>query len=147
MKATRILFVLFSLILIIGCSPQKRLARLIDRHPELVRTDTMTFMDTVRTRTVEIDTIIMWSQLNRTDTITLIKERLTVRLIKKTDTLELQGEYLGDTIYIEKQIPVEKVVFTPSSKNDFKHESFLIGFVLGGFLVLFFMMLLSFKFK
>lgn len=146
MKAINFLLIIISLVLLSSCTPQKRLARLIKNNPELVRTDTITIIDTITTRTVTTDTIIRWSQLNRTDTITLLKERLTVRLIKHSDTLELQGECLGDTIYIEKKIPVEKVVSVPSLKNDFKYESFAIGFVLGGVFVFFIVLIISRRF-
>lgn len=143
----RLIIILAASLVLGACSPQKRLNRLIDRHPELVRTDTITFRDTVRTMTIQADTIIMWSQLNRTDTVTILKERLTVRFIRQNDSLQVKGECLGDTIYIEKKIPVETVVKVSNKKRRDWLPYFSYGFALGACVVFFLTIFLSFKFR
>ena len=56
MKA--ILFI--SLIIIVSCSPQKRLNRLIDKHPSLVESDTVFIKDTIITKEVKSDTAFFY---------------------------------------------------------------------------------------
>ena len=90
-----------------SCSPQKRLERFLNRHPEFRHPDTLIVRDTLITPIVQADTTLHIEQLY--DTVVLEKERLQVKLLRKLDTLYLNGTCLPDTIYYEKQIPVEKI--------------------------------------
>ena len=45
-------------LLVLACSPQKRLDRLIKNHPELLAKDTVKITDTLQVPAIEIDTII-----------------------------------------------------------------------------------------
>jgi hypothetical protein len=110
------LFLFITLLLIIACSPSKRLSRLITHHPELITQDTLTFRDTIITSTNNIDTAILIKNL--TDTIILVKDNLRITLKRVHDTLFIQGECKGDTIYIEHRVPVEKVKFVKPDKFD-----------------------------
>lgn len=95
-----------------ACSPQKRLNRLVRNHPELVRTDTIVIKDTIRdtiitnTELVHLDTVISVKELS--DTVTIVKENLTIRYYYDTihDKVYLEGQC--DTIWIE--VPFEKIV-------------------------------------
>jgi len=97
----------FLILLLFSCSPASRLQRLVSRHPELRLPDTLIVRDTLITPVVTADTTLHIEQLY--DTVILEKERLQVKLIRKLDTLYLNGTCLPDTIYYEKQIPVEKI--------------------------------------
>ena len=57
--------ILFGLFLS-GCSPQARLARLVEHHPELARPDTLEFHDTLKTREVLADTAVCIERLTDT---------------------------------------------------------------------------------
>jgi hypothetical protein len=65
--------------LLFSCSPQKRLNRLVKKHPELVKIDTITVRDTIRdtinvtTELVKVDTIFSLNEIHDTITITLIQ--------------------------------------------------------------------------
>jgi len=97
----------FLILLLFSCSPQSRLQRLVSRHPELRLPDTLIVRDTLISPSVQADTLLHIEQLY--DTAILEKERLQVKLIRKLDTLYLNGTCLPDTIIVEKKIPVEKI--------------------------------------
>jgi len=97
----------FLILILFSCSPAKRLERLVSRHPELRHPDTLIVRDTLISPAVRADTLLHLEQLY--DTVILEKERLQVKLLRLHDTLYVEGNCLPDTIYYEKQIPVEKI--------------------------------------
>jgi len=97
----------FLILLLISCSPAKRLEHLVSRHPELRLPDTLIVRDTLISPAVQSDTTLHIEQLY--DTVILEKERLRVKLLRIRDTLWVEGTCNPDTIYYEKQIPVEKI--------------------------------------
>lgn len=107
----KLIFVIL-IALLFSCSPQKRLNRLIKKHPELVKIDTIVVRDTIRdtinvtTELVKIDTIFSLNKIH--DTITITKDNLTIRYYHDTvyDNVYISGEC--DTIWIE--VPFEKIV-------------------------------------
>lgn len=98
---------LFSVLIIVGCSPQKRLQRLIRKHPELVQTDTIQLTDTFISKAIQADTTYIFT--GSTDTILLEKERLRVEIIRNTDTLYISGSVAPDTIIKTREIITEKL--------------------------------------
>tara|TARA_Y100000310_G_scaffold299835_1_gene335017 strand:+ start:1038 stop:1487 length:450 start_codon:yes stop_codon:yes gene_type:complete len=98
-------------LLIIGCSPQKRLNRLIKKHPELTELDTIIVRDTVVVQNYDttINTII---KLHDTTTV-INNERLVLKYFYDTlrETIFHEVDCLGDTVYTEKLITVERAVF------------------------------------
>lgn len=96
-----------------ACSPQKRLERLIKKHPELVQKDTVLVRDTIYTTDIHTDTIFF--SIKKIDTFYLEKEKLKIQIIKKYDTLKVSADVKRDTVFLEKKIPVEKLVV----KKDF----------------------------
>ena len=106
------LFYISLIVLLFSCSPQKRLNRLIKKHPELVKIDTIVVRDTIRdtvnitTNLTRVDTIFSFNQVF--DTITITKDNLTVRYYHDTvhDKVYISGEC--DTIWVE--VPFEKIV-------------------------------------
>ena len=97
----------FLILLLFSCSPAKRLDRLVSRHPELKQADTITIRDTLISPGIRADTTLHLDQLY--DTVVLEKERLQVKLLRMTDTLRVEGTCNPDTIFYEKQIPIEKI--------------------------------------
>ncbi len=95
-----------------ACSPQKRLNRLVKRNPELVRTDTIVLKDTIRdtisfnTDLVHLDTIISIKEFY--DTVTIIKDNLTIRYYYDTIEEKVYLEGQCDTVWVE--VPYEKIV-------------------------------------
>ncbi len=99
------------IMLIMACSPTKRFTRLITKYPYLITTDTVVIKDTITLYVPEVhtDTVVTLQQL--TDTITLTKERVTVRAwyVPKEKKVYIQGKC--DPIYITKivdrKIPIK----------------------------------------
>lgn len=109
---------LLIIVLLASCTPQKRLARLVKKHPELVRADTITVIDTftVVTPRTRIDTFYSIKQL--IDTVVLQKENLKVVTYLKNDTVYLNAEC--DTIVIEKI----RTVNVPTNTIELKKQYF-----------------------
>ena len=116
---------LILLIFIISCTPQRRFTRLIEKHPYLLTTDTLIIHDTVRVEVPKIvhDTIIgehFFTEITR-DTLTLQKERLTIKIFHDTirNNVFIQG--ICDTVTIEKiierKIPIRYYEKTPLWKK------------------------------
>lgn len=94
-----------------ACSPTKRFTRLITKYPYLITTDTVVVRDTITLYVpeVKVDTVVTIKEL--TDTITLTKDRLTVKAwyVPKEKKVYIQGKC--DPIYITKivdrKIPIK----------------------------------------
>ena len=102
----------------IACSPKTRFTRLIEKHPELITTDSITIHDTVRVVVpeVKVDTVVKVNDL--LDTIYIEKEQLKVKVWMKGDDVFIEGKC--DTVYIDKiierRIPVRYYEKTPEWK-------------------------------
>lgn len=116
------------LILFVSCSPAKRLNLLLRNNPELTQLDTIRINDTIPLPGIKADTVVLFSQLKDIDTISIEKEKLTIQLIRKFDTLFLEGEKQPDTIFYTKTIEVPKIQIV-EEKN--KVSWFLIGLATG----------------
>lgn len=109
---------LIIILLLASCTPQKRLARLVKKNPQLVRIDTVTVTDTftVITPRTQIDTFYSIKQL--IDTVVVKKENLTVKTYLKNDTIYLDATC--DTLVIEKI----RTVNVPTKTIEVKKEPF-----------------------
>ena len=95
----------------IACSPTKRFNRLIEKYPYLITSDTLVIKDTITLYVPEVhtDTVVTLKEL--TDTITLTKDRVTVKTwyVPKEKKVYIQGKC--DPIYITKivdrKIPIK----------------------------------------
>ncbi len=103
--------ILILAVILIGCSPQKRLNRLIERNPELLTIDTITDTVTVIVPEVKIDTFLTLTNL--LDTIYITRDRLKLTTILQNDTLYIAAECETDTIEVIREIPVERVIVKP----------------------------------
>lgn len=134
MKKT--LFILVVL-LVAGCSPEKRLSRLIEKYPHLVSTDTIFNEVSIVTEKTKIDTLF---SIKTPPPDTLIIERNKTRLKLKIDTLYktiyASAECLPDTITIS--VPTE--VKTVKVKHESIKEFVVLCFVLA---ILFLLFLIS----
>ena len=90
-----------------SCSPQRRLERLVLHHPELRMVDTLLIRDTIITLPVVADTAL--SIMRLTDTVTISRDRLEIKLVRINDTIHIKGKCKADTILRELRIPVEKI--------------------------------------
>lgn len=81
-------------------TPERVLAYLQQHESHLFKTKIDTIRDTVQIKTVAVDTVVHWKQLH--DTITITKDRLTTKVWIKHDSIFVNSECKGDTIYVEK---------------------------------------------
>ena len=101
-------------LLLIACSPQKKLNRLISKHPELLQQDTLNLVihDTVVIESVSHDTTTQF--VYHDSTIIVNNEKVFAKYFYDTITREFHHyvECKGDTvtIVIEKAVPVDRVV-------------------------------------
>lgn len=115
-----LLIALFAL----ACSPQARLNRLIKKHPELVRADTLVVHDTIH---IAADTLIRWKtwEITTFDTVVIENERQVVKWRRvpvgtPCDSCALVIEMLAaakaDTITTEVKVPCPSVQATKEVK-------------------------------
>ena len=130
--------ILFSLLyFLFSCTPQRRLNRLLTNHPELSQKDTVIVRDTVVVENYNYDTTTI---IRSHDTTTVINnERVVLKYYYDTlrEVIYHDVECLGDTVYIETLVPVEKAVFRELSWWE-KYKEFIY---IGLFLILVLMIL------
>ena len=109
------ILILNIIILIVGCSPQKRLNRLINKYPYLTVTDkdTIKVFDTIYLDS--FDTLIRSEIIYSDSTIIINNDRVFAKYFYDTLRQEIIHEIKckGDTVFYYKEIPyeVEKIVF------------------------------------
>lgn len=102
---------LVKLILVLSltsCSAQWHLKKAVQKDPMILKKDTLVVQDTFVVPPVAItDTVI----LNQHDTITLVKDRLRVKIVKVNDTITIDAICDSDTIVRIIEVPYEKIVY------------------------------------
>ena len=99
------------ILLLVSCSPQKRLNRLITKNPDLIQLDTLIVRDTIVIESFNYDTITTFKYSDTT--IIVNTEKVLAKYYFDTLRQEIwhQIECKEDTIFYEKLVPVEKVVY------------------------------------
>ena len=123
-----ILFLL--LYFLFSCTPQRRLNRLLTNHPELLEKDTIIVRDTVVVENYNYDTTTI---IRTHDTTTVINnERVVLKYYYDTlrEIIHHDVECLGDTVYIETLVPIEKAVYKELSWWQKYKEFIYIGLFL-----------------
>jgi len=100
-----------------SCSAQWHLKKAVKKDPSVLQKDTVTVVDTIVTPPVALtDTVV----LHQTDTITIQKDRLKVKIMRSFDTIRVDAVCDTDTIISVMEVPVERVVYkereTPMQK-------------------------------
>jgi len=115
MKPKRILLIaivlfLLSILASVGCSPQKRINRIIKNNPHLVQKDTVWITDTIIVEGVKYDTITKF--LTNTKVEVINNERVRLQYFYDTVTNEIHHEVecKENRIVYERSFVVDKVV-------------------------------------
>ena len=96
------------LLLLTSCSAQWHLKKAVQKDPAILERDTLVVTTTVVSPPVAItDTVIM----KQHDTITLVKDRLRVNIVKVNDTITIDAICDSDTIISIVEIPYEKIIY------------------------------------
>ena len=93
---------------LMSCSAQWHLKKAVQKDPTILEKDTLVVTTTVVSPPVAItDTVT----LKQHDTITIVKDRLKVQLVKVNDTITINAECASDTIVTTIEVPYEKIVY------------------------------------
>jgi hypothetical protein len=139
------LFILLALAMIAGiisCTPQKRLARLVKKHPNLIKTDTVYYNDTLISVHSSKDTIVSIHH-HVGDTVYIHSQKLTERIIYlKGDSILVQGDCAPDTV-------IHKVKETINTISQQEGKTDYTGWIVAGIvsLILFFLIFCIVKFR
>lgn len=128
-------------LLLIACSPQKRLNRLINKYPYLteITIDTIYSIDTVIID--NYDTTVLNKIIKHDSTIVVNNEKVYLKYFYDTlkETIIHEVECFGDTVIKEKIIPykVEKVVYKQLSWwQQYKHLIIIFALLILALIVL-----------
>jgi len=117
MNMMKKLVLLIIVVLLLGCSPQKRLTRLLTKHPDLMKSDTTYVIDSFFFDKISVDTVFKWADVRINDTITITKDKIVTKIIRLPgDSVYVSSEYMGDTIFIEKPI-IRTIVKTECKRS------------------------------
>ena len=104
---------LIVVLLLTSCSAQWHLKTAVRKDPLILQKDTLVVMDTVVSPPVAItDTVIM----KQHDTITLVKDKLRVKIVKVNDTITIDAICDSDTIISVVEVPYDKIVYVEKEK-------------------------------
>ena len=113
---------------LMSCSAQWHLKKAVQKDPLILVKDTLVVTDTVVSPPVAItDTVT----LKQHDTITLVKDRLKVEILKVNDTIIINAECASDTIVRTIEVPYEKIVYVEQKTLLQKIQGLAFYFVLG----------------
>lgn len=106
------------ILLLVACSPERKLQRLLAKHPDLSRTDTIVVRDTV---VVPGDTVRQVVTLHDT---TVVESERQVIIIRRVPTgspcdtaaivLDVEGQVKTDTVYTVTEVVVDRLVPCPT---------------------------------
>lgn len=133
-----LLAVICALASCLSCTPEKRLARLVKKHSELIRKDTVKIVDSILTSLIRSDTVVNWASL--TDTIILTKDSLTVTVYRIRDSVYIGGTVKPYTIYKTIKVPVDRIVNPVSTPKKSPWTYVLIGAFSSLFLIVLFLL-------
>ena len=113
---------------LLSCSPQKRLNRLVKKHPDLLSNDTIRVIDTLVIPTIQIDTTTIFIPHKTVEVINNEKVRLQYRYDTITKEIYHEVECKGDTLVREILVPVEKYNIT----NDYSFIKWIVVLLIFG---------------
>lgn len=108
-----------------SCSAQWHLQKAIQKDPSVLEKDTLVVKNTVVVPPVVITDTVTTSQH---DTITIVKDRLKVKIIKVKDTLIIDAKCDSDTIVQTINVPYDKIVYVEKETLWDKIKSLAIYF-------------------
>jgi uncharacterized protein YjdB len=112
-----------------ACTPQRRLHRLVARHPELITADTLHFRKIYplpsKTALLPIPAIRIRQELTDGHPITLTDSAtsISVNIAENTtgDTLTLSVHIPPDTLQVDEPVPIKTITVTSTSPSIGRH--------------------------
>ena len=96
------------LLSLMSCSAQWHLKKAVQKDPLILAKDTLVVTDTVVVPPVVITDTVTTKQH---DTITIVKDRMRVQVVRKLDTLIINAQCGSDTIVRTIEVPYDKIVY------------------------------------
>lgn len=94
--------------MVVSCkTPQERLNKLMAKHPNLIKYDTVRIRDTLYTKHISADTSFIF-RTNKDSTWIIKRDRLIIRYQQIRDTIKIRGECLPEPIVIDTSAIVAK---------------------------------------
>jgi len=95
-----------------ACSPQKRLQRLVNKHPELMSKDTIRINDTVWVKGVQKDTVFHYREFHERilDTIKIERDNLRVEIWRIDSMVYVDAECKDTMLVRDIAVPVDRIV-------------------------------------
>lgn len=91
-----------------SCGAQWHLKRAIAKDPEILHQKDVSIDTMVVTQKIAVtDTLV----LKQRDTITTVKERVKIKVLRYSDTIKVEVECPPDTVKIVKKVPVDQLVY------------------------------------
>ena len=112
----RIILTMMLVSMAIGCSPSKRINRIVKNHPELLVKDTIIVLDTVIIESYHYDTTTKFVEHKTVEVINNEKVRLQYHYDTITNNIRHFVECKGDTIVKRIKVPYEVVQPTVKPK-------------------------------
>lgn len=104
------------LAILASCSYETRFNRLIERHPDLIRTDTIIRYDTVKVIVPEVKTDTAFVDSLLYDTVYIEKDRLKIKMWKVVDTVHVEGKCESDTVTVVREVIVPVKYYKDGNK-------------------------------
>lgn len=109
------------ILILSGCSAEWHLTRAIKKNPDLLKEKVVTVTDTVVVPPVELrDTV----RLKEIDTVTLVKDKFYVRIVRSYDTLMIDGGCDADTIIRVVEVGVPQIISKESTMQRVQKYTF-----------------------
>ncbi len=120
------------ILILASCTPQKRLNRLVKKHPELIKVDTLSVHDTIHIEAIKADTVFKDTTFLRLlrDTITVVNDRLTIKQYYHRDSIFIEGQCKGDTLIREIRVPYKYIQPVTKVKTPAYMIILLVGLVI-----------------
>ena len=121
-------YLIILLCIFASCSPQKRINRLVKKHPHLIQKDTIKVIDTIIIESVQYDTNTIFIPHKTVEVINNEKVRLQYRYDTITNHIYHEVECKGDTLIRDVIVPVEKYNIT----NDYSFVKWIVVLLIFG---------------
>lgn len=103
-----LLMLSFVAVLLVGCNATnratKKIERIVAKHPELVRVDTVKVLEQIVT-TEYRDSIVV----EKTDTVVIENEKWRVKIVDRVDSFFVDVYIPSDTVYKEVRVPYRTI--------------------------------------
>ena len=121
-------YLIILLCIFASCTPQKRINRLVKKHPHLIQKDTIKVIDTIIIESVQYDTNTIFIPHKTVEVINNEKVRSPYRYDTITNHIYHEVECKGDTLIREVVVPVEKYNIT----NDYSFIKWIVFLLIAG---------------